>query len=347
MENSLKVFTGILAGSFAVLFIISTVFALALFSIERNAFDAELYIQALDEENIYQRLPELTAQSLSIAAQNPDRNILLTLFSNLSEEEWRKLVVDLFPPEVIRALAAESVNQVIAYLNGENEVAVLSLVGLKTHLQSPAGVEAVYGMLKAQPDCSLEQLTAMALNQQALTLCNPPDTFLIFDLRPIIEAEIRAAMSLLPEQVTITTADENRVQTLRDLKALRLFMRLSPILPVFCLLALTVLAVRSLRDWLNWWGYPLLLAGLISMSLSLLSGPLAAGTFQLFIAPALPDVLPKFIVDVFRDLTAAIVRNALRPTLLVAGLMALVGLILVALTFLLRNRLQKSALYGG
>ena len=124
-------------------------------------------------------------------------------------------------------------------------------------------------------------------------------------------------------------------------------MRLSPILPVFSLLALTILAVRSLNDWLNWWGYPLLLAGLASLSLSLLGGPLAAGTFQLFIAPALPDVLPQFIVELFRDLTATIVRNALHPTLIVAGLMALIGLILIALTFLLRDRLQKSAAYGG
>jgi hypothetical protein len=186
----------------------------------------------------------------------------------------------------------------------------------------------------------------MALNQQALSLCNPPETFLLFDLRPLIESQIRAAVSLLPEQVAFISADENRIQTLRDLKALRLFMRLSPLVPVFCLFAITALAVRSLLDWLNWWGYPFLFAGLMSASLSVISRPLAAGTFQVFIAPALPDALPQYVVDVFRDLTATIVRNAVLPTLFVAGILAMAGLSMVALTFLFRNRFRKAQLYS-
>lgn len=347
MENSSKILTGTLAGILAVLFVVSTAVAFALFSVERSAFDADLYIRALDEENVYGRLPELTARALAIAAQRPERNDMFTLFRNLSDEEWRVFVTELFPPDVLRILAEDAVTQIMAYLAGEGEQVVLSLTGLKAHLQSPRGIDAVYGMLKAQPDCSLEQLTAMALNQQALTLCNPPETFLFLDLRPIIEAEIGAAMSLIPEQVTVISADESRVQELRDLRALRLFMRLSPLLPMFFLLAITALAVRSLNDWLAWWGYPLLAAGLISLSLGAMSGLLAAGTFQFFIAPVLPGALPPEIVGVFRDLTAAIVRTALRPGLLVAGIMALIGLVMVALTFLLRKRLRKVPTYGN
>ena len=341
MEDYLK----IIAGFFAFLFIATTVLAFALYSVEWSAFDANLYIQALDEENVYQRLPELAAKTLSIAAQNPNRNFLLGLFSNLSEDEWRTLIVNLLPPDVLRTLANDAVTQVLNYLNGKGDVAILSLSGLKAHLQSPEGVNAVYAMLKTQPDCTLEELTAMALNQQALTLCNPPDTFLVFDLRPVIESEIRATMSLLPDQVTIVSADANRLQNLRDLRALRLFMRLSPLLPLFFLLLITVLVVRSLRSWLTWWGYPLLAAGLASMFVSAFSGPVAALTFQFFIRPVLPDIIPAAILDVFRDLTATIIRHALQPTLLLAGILAFVGLIMVVWTFLLQKGLPKNAMY--
>ena len=341
MKDSSTSLTNILAILFAIAFVATTVLAFAFYNVERSAFDTDLYIRSFEAENVYERLPELTAQALASAAQRPGRNDMLALFRNLSEEEWRTFVTELFPPDVLRILAEDVITQIMAYLNGENESVVLSLTSLRAHLQSQEGINAIYGMLKAQPDCTLEQLTAMTLNQQALTLCNPPDTFLIFDLRPIIEAEIKVAMSLIPEQITLISADESQMQTLRDLKALRLFMRLSPILPIFCLLIVTALVVRSLKDWLNWWGYPLLFVGLISMSLSAMSGFLAAGTFQFFIAPALPDALPSAIVEVFRDLTGAIVYNALRPTLLVAGIMALTGLIMVALTFLLRQRFQK------
>jgi hypothetical protein len=322
-------FSKTLAGIFAILFVVATALAFVLYNVEQSVFDAELYIQALEEENFYQRLPDLTAQSLAVAAQRPDRNDMLSLLRNTSEEEWRIFVTELFPPDVLRNLAEDTVTQIMAYLTGERENAILSLTGLKAHLQSPEGVNAIYGILKAQPDCTLEQLTAMALNQQALTLCNPPDSFLFVDLRPIIETQIQGAMSLLPEQITIITADENHMQDLRDLQALRLFMRLSPFLPILCLLVISAFAVRSLNDWLTWWGYPLLLAGLVSISLGAVSGPTAALTFRIFIVSALPDAFPPEILDVFRDLTASIVRNAVRPILPMAGLMALIGLIMV------------------
>ena len=344
MENTLKALAGILAGFFAILFVIATVSALALYNIEQSAFDADLYKQALTEEKVYQRLPELTAQGLAIAAQRSD-NVMLSLFRNLSEAEWRRFVLELLPPDVLRTLAEDAMTQVMAYLNGESDVVVLSIASLKTYLQSPEGGNAVYGMLKAQPDCTMEQLTAMALNQQALTLCNPPDTFLFFDLRPIIEAQIRATVSLIPEQVTLISANSAKPRDLRNLKNLRLVMRLSPLLPLLCLLAITVLVVRSFRDWLNWWGYPLLFAGFIGMSLSALSRPMAAWTFQIFIAPALPEALPTEIIDIFKDLTATIVHNAVQPTLLIAGIMALIGLIMVVIAFFLRGKLQKSSAY--
>ncbi len=344
MENTLKVLAGILAGFFAILFVIATVLAFALYNIEQSAFDADLYKQALIEEKVYQRLHELTAHELAIAAQRSN-NSVLSVFRNLSEEEWRGFVLKLLPPEQLRILAEDAVTQVMAYLNGESDSAVLSLASLKSYLQSPAGVNVIYEMLKAQPDCTLEQLSAMALGQQALTLCNPPDTFLVIDLRPIIDAQIKATVSLIPEQVTLISANSAKPRDLRNLENLRLVMHLSPLLPMLCLLVITALVVRSFRDWLNWWGYPLLFAGFISMSLSALSRPLAAGVFQIFIAPALPEALPIEIVDVFKDLTATIVHNALQPTLLVAGIMALIGLIMVAIAFLLRKRIQKSPAY--
>jgi hypothetical protein len=342
MQISSKTLIGVLTVLFVVLFVVSTVLAFALYNVEQNAFDADLYIRALNEENVYQRLPELTAQALSIAAQRPERNGMLSLFRNLSDQEWQTLVTELFPPDVLRNMAADTITQIMAYLNGQSNQVVLSLANLKTYLQSPEGINAVYGMLKVQPDCTVEQLTAMALNQQALTLCNPPETFMFVNLRPIIETEIKGVMALIPERVIIVSTNGSRVQTLQDLKDFRLFMRLSPLVPMLCLLAITALVVRSLNSWLTWWGYPLLIDGLVSMSLSVLSGPMTSVMFRLFIVPALPEALPPDMVSVFQDLTATIVRDAVQSVLLVAGIMVLIGLIMVALTFLLRKRLQQT-----
>jgi len=71
MENTSKVLAGLLAGFFAILFVIATVLAFALYNIERSAFDADFYKQALTEEKVYQRLPELTAQGWLSLPRDP------------------------------------------------------------------------------------------------------------------------------------------------------------------------------------------------------------------------------------------------------------------------------------
>ncbi len=345
MEKSWKVLAVSLAGFFAILFVVTTALAFALYSAEKSAFDADLYTQALAEEEVYQRLPELTAQAMTIAAQRQEGSGLLSLFRNLSEEEWRVFVVELFPPDELKLIAEDALTQIMAVLNGESDQAVLSIASLKAHLGSPVGVSAVYGMLKAQPACTVEQLTAMALGQQDMALCSPPDTFLFFDLRPFFEAEIKGAVTLLPEQVSLISTTSIKPKALRNLNTLRMVMRLSPLLPILCLLAITALAVRSFKDWLNWWGYSLLFAGIFSIALSVLSRSLAAWTFQIFVAPVLPEAIPADFVDVFKDLFASIVNNAVQPTILIAGIMALIGLIMVTVAFLVRARLQKSPVY--
>jgi hypothetical protein len=344
MTDPLKRLLETLALITAFVFVISTPVAFTLYSLEQSVFDADLYIQALDEENVYQQLPALTAQTLAVAAQRPDNPGILSIFRNLSAEEWQTLIVQLLPPDVLRVLTADAVTQIMAYLNGERADAVLSLAILKAHMQSPEGINAVNGMFEAQPECTVEQLTAMALNQQALTLCDPPDTFLFFDLRPIIAAQINGLMSLIPEQVTIISAGSFRPGYLQNLNDLRILMRLSPLLPILCLLIIVVLVVRSWRGWLNWWGFPLLFAGFISLFLSVISAPLSSLTFQVLFAPALPPVFPADLLEMFKGLTAAIVRNALQPVLLVAGAILLVGLAMVGLGFLLRGMAQKAPL---
>ena len=343
----MKSFSKILAGIFAVMFVVTTALAFVLYNLEQSLFDAELYIQAFEKENLYQRLPDLTAQALNAAAQEADSSSPLALLRSLSEEEWDVFMIELLPPDELKILAEEAVRQILAYTNGESEEVVLSLVSLKTHMSSPQGINAVYGILKAQPDCTLEQLASMALGQQDMMLCNPPETFLFFDLRPIIESQLEAVIMLMPEQMTLISADAGRAQELQDLKNFRTVMRLSPIMPMFCLLMITILAVRSLGDWLNWWGYPLLFAGLFSIALTVVSGPLAAWVFRTFVAPVFTETLPLNILDMFEGVVSTIAFDAVQPMVKVAGIMTLIGLLMVVIAFVVRSLKKRSGENAG
>lgn len=338
----MKRFSNALAVFFAILFVVTTALTFVLYNLEQSLFDTELYVQAFEKENIYQRLPNLIAQALSVAAQEADSSNPLALLRSLSEEEWEIFMVELLPPVQLKTLAEDAVGQLMGYLNGENDQVVLSLTSLKTHMSSPQGINAIYGLLKAQPDCTLEHLTTLALGQQKMMLCNPPETFLFLDLRPIIESQIQAAVLFIPEQATLISAESSRAQKLQDLKDMRTLMRLSPILPILCLLMITVLEVRSLGDWLNWWGYPFWLSGLFSVALIILSGPLAAWMFRILVAPVFPESLPLDILDMFESVISRIAYEAVLPMAKIASLLILIGLIMVAIAFLLRKKLNKA-----
>lgn len=330
-----------LAGIFAILFVMTTALAFVLYNLEQSLFDAQLYLEAFEKENLYQRLPDLTAQMLNTAAQEADSNNPLALLRNLSEEEWESFMADLIPPAQLGILAEDVVRQIIVLINGESNQVVLSLESLKTHMSSPQGINAIYGLLQAQPDCTIEQLTDMALGQQNMALCNPPETFLFVDLQPMIESQIKAAVSFMPEQVTLISPDANRARELQDLKGIRTIMRLSPLVPIFCLLMITVLAVRSLDDWLNWWGYPLWLSGLFSIALIILSGPLTAWAFRAFVVPVFPETLPLDILEMFEGVVSRIAYEAVLPMAKIAGLLILIGLIMVGLAFIFRKKLSR------
>jgi hypothetical protein len=338
----MKSFSKVLAVFFAILFVVTTALAFVLYNLEQSLFDAELYLQAFEKENLYQRLPDLTAQVLDAAAQEADSNNPLTLLRNLSEEEWEVFMTELLPSAELETLSEDAVRQIMALVNGETDQVVLSLASLKNHMSSPQGIKAIFGLLKAQPDCTIEQLTNMALGQQEMTLCNPPETFLFVDLQPMIESQIKVAVSFIPEQVILVSPDANRTQEIQDLKGIRALLRLSPLVPIFCLLMITVLAVRSLGDWLNWWGYPLWLSGLFSIALIVLSGPLTAWVFRTFVVPVFPEALPLDILEMFEGVVSRIAYEAVLPTAKIAGLLILIGLIMVGLAFLFRKKLGRS-----
>lgn len=342
MKSFSKTLTGILAGTFVILFIMTTALAFVLYNVEQSIFDAELYIQAFKKENVYQRFPDLTAQALAVAAQEADSGDPLAILRNFSEEEWSVFITELLPPAEIEILVEGAVRGIMDYLNRENDEVVLSLSSLKTHLGSPQGIDAIYGIMKAQPDCTPQQLTAMAMDQGDLMLCNPPDTFLLVDLQINFEATIEAAVLILPDQVTLISTDTISAQELQDLDDFRTIIRLSPLFPMLCLLMITIIIVRSLNDWLNWWGYPLWFAGLFSIAVIIVSGALATLLFEAFVAPVFPETIPPDLLDLLVGIFTTIAYDAVQPMVGIAGIMILIGLIMVAIALLFRKRLQEN-----
>jgi hypothetical protein len=316
------------AALFAILFVITAVMALLFFNFDRNAFTAETYQQAFARDDFYNKLPRLMAQA--IFSSDTDTSQLPRMMQSMSVEAWEDFLRNLLPPEVLKPLGDDILNSTFAYLNMQTDSVQVNLTPLKSALLSDTGTQAVFGLIATLPACTLDQvaqITFSLFSGGQIELCNPPAEVLPL-LTPIVQGQMQFAASIIPDSLTLMTAplqDDPRAR----LQTLRLFMRLSLILPIGLLLAVTVLAVRSLNDWLNWWGIPFAITGFSSFVIGILGAPFFGVVLERILASRLPNYLPAFLLDFTSDFAAAMVRALLTPVVLQGMLLAIVGGIMI------------------
>ncbi len=325
----------------AFLFVLTAGIALMLFNAEKRLFDASLYINALESRDFYDRLPELATESLGTSPDSNDPNSPRAFLNLLPGEYWETVFRALLPPDISQPMTEQVIQSVFDYLNGKSETASLSLVGFKTHLTGPAGSESLLAILRAQPACSLEQITQLVIGSLSgqntgIVLCNPSDELLdIF--QPLLQTQLQSMASTIPDSVDLTPDSAGADQLLDELRVARTLMRFSPLIPLGLLLLITALAVRDLKSWLNWWGYPVLFAGILGLLLSAIINPFFQWVFVIFITPRLPDFLPVAVTDTLRGLISEVLSGVAAPILLQATVLALIGIVMI-----LATRIKKS-----
>jgi hypothetical protein len=198
-------------------------------------------------------------------------------------------------------------------------------------------VDAIYQFLSAQPECTLEQLTNMVTGGNGIILCKPPEQFLGFDLRPIYEAQIRAAARLIPEEIPLITSGQETNKVISEINRLRMVSRLTPIIPLWVLLIITLLVVRSFKDLLSWWGFLLVFISIPSVFVSLGSSLLFGFYFQKRIASGMLKDIPVSMVAVIQDLGRGIVEQALKPMLIQALVLGGMGVVMLIITLLIHT----------
>lgn len=334
----------LMAGICAILFILAVGVALLVFNAERRLFNASLYLQALENQDFYERLPGLTAEVLAATPSENDSNSPRAFLDLLPMENWEPLLWALLPAEVSQPMTEQAVQSVFGYLNGKSESAGISLVEFKEHLTGPGGTEAVMTLLATQPDCTLVQLAEMTLGnllgEQKLHLCKPPADYIdsngryIFE--PLIASSLQTFSATIPDQVDLTPEAASAEDPLQELRVVRTVMRLSPLLPLGLLFLITIFAVRTLKGWLRWWGVPLLLGGLFGLILATAINPLFKWGFAAYAAPRLPAFLPASVTETIQGLISSILAGLAAPMLLQS-----LALLLIGIAMLFATRLKK------
>ena len=330
----------ILGFIFAILFISTAVPALFLFNFDRRAFTAELYQKTFAREDFYDKLPAVMAEA--VITTTADQNQFPIVLRGMSQDGWEAFFRTVLPQETLKAMGDDILSSTFAYLNRKTDSVQLSLSPLKVSMISDTGVQAVFTLLKTQPDCTLLQIGQMTLNlftKSELQLCNPPEETVPL-LTPVVQGQMQVVSLAIPDQITLISApleNDPRVK----LQTARIVMRFSPIIPLAFLMLMTIFAVNSLKSWLGWWGFPFFITGGVASVMSLSGAPIFGAVLERILINRMPEYLPTILLDYTSDLAAAMLKALLNPVLWQGLVIALVGFVMALASFFIKSNQQK------
>ena len=353
----------LIAGVFALLFIISTSIMLLLYNLDATLMNSEAYKIALIEEDIYARLPGFVVQQIQHGItsdpciDSPDQcegdSGPPAYLRILSDDDWEYLIATLLEPEWLQTTAESVLDQVFDNLNSDAspDPISISLVELKTKFEGPVGYQAVLALLEKQPPCTAEQILRLGAAQlfggemDEFLLCNPPE-ILMDVVEPLMRVTIQSAASAIPDEMAfehpfsdvsgstdITEFGDDPVQSFFIASS---YLRFGFLIPIVFLFLMTVFAVRSIREWLLWWGVPFLLTGLISLILSALSLPILGWVVPQLMGAAVPTGVSPEILAIGVDLGNALFRQVTQEIMIQAGILAAIGFAFMVSAFFMK-----------
>lgn len=329
-----------LAALCTLLFIISGIVALLAFNIEWYAFNSAPYKQAFERQNLYVRTPEILANALySYVAGNQNTDPYL---KELTLADWQGTIASAVPPEELKLLTDSTLDSVFDYLNDRTNSVQMSLLPIKQRLTGPAGVEIVQKILQAQPACTAEQLLQMGMGFLSgnIGLCNPPPE-LIGLMNPLIESQLQLLTLSIPNEITLISSTPGDGDPRARLRQARTIMNITPVFPVFFLFCLTIFAVRSLMDWLQWWGYPFLLTGGMSVLIAVIGTPLVGILVQSILEFYGSGLIPPILFSAIREAISAVTGEILRPVFYESLILAGIGFSMVLTSLFIAYRRHR------
>jgi len=318
----------------AILFVFAAGAALVLFNAERKLFNERLYAQALDEQNFYERLPAIAAESLASTPKDGESlSAVRSLLAIVPAENWEAALRALLPAEVSKPMTEEALASIFAYLDGENATASVSLAGFKARMSDPASAQAFVDILRIQPDCTLDQLAEMTFSAIAgnpkLIFCNPSEDALGL-MQPLIQSGLANASAGVPDSITLISEENaNGQNALQSLRAARSLMRFSPLIPALLLFFIAAFAPHNWKELFAWLGLPLLLGGIFGAAASASITPIIEQSFTATIMPRLPASMPESLREILRGLVGSALEGLSTPILIQSLVMAGIGIVLL------------------
>jgi len=331
-----------IAALLVVVFVLFTGAAILVWSVEDNILDADAYVQVLDEAGFYEVPYELIRDG-----EIPTAGGLLLKegpLSVVSGTDLEAIARELAPPDWLRAQIERAVRDLVAVAKEpeRNQMPglVISLHQVKVRALDEPGDRALSIAVEALPVCAPGRLPLEF--DSDTPVCKPPDV----DLNPFL-SRLKTLLGPLVERVPDTFVVgwqpeqqdvlEDLRQTGQTLDRLRFALLLLVALNLALLALIWVLAVRSPAEWLRWTGVPLLLLGLLTLLLAVLTPRLVVAALEarsLWAEGNVPAPLARSLESAIRDFIPGLFRPALLAGMVLSG----VGLLLTLVSPLFPGR---------
>jgi hypothetical protein len=194
-----KFWTG-LARFFAVIVSIVSILTASgstiLVTLDRRLFEnAAVYKNALNQQQIYARLPHVLAGQILLSlnykpcptdpttcqgAQPGGTSVggPQAILKGLAAPDWEAIITTFLPPALLRGTTENLLDQVFATLNGRQAAVVLKLGPLKDRISGQAGLDNFLALIRTQPPCTAQQieqvLASFGSGQGTVVLCCRP-----------------------------------------------------------------------------------------------------------------------------------------------------------------------------
>lgn len=252
----------------------------------------------------------------------------------LSVADWENIIGMLIPADELKVMTEETLDQVSGYLSSKQDTASISLVNLKNHVASQAGVDAILKIIRAHAPCTPEQtaqmMTVLEGAEGEMLLLPPADETLV-TMTPLIQVQLANYATSLPDEKVLLSPEtgENSNSPMGNLggqtRLLHFLLRVSPDLPLLFLLLVTLFAVRSPKSWLRWWGIPFFVTGLFSFGMAVTAASTFEQAWLTLFARKIPPSISLGVVTLAHDLLHAVSQSLLTGIRVSAFLLGLLG----------------------
>ena len=269
---------------------------------------------------------------------------------NLQAKNWEAIINLALPPQELQSMLEGGLDQTFAYLKGQTDSAGIPLVKFKQQLLGQSSAQILMIILHSQPACTTDELEKiiLGLSKGEILICNPVDDQTLGLILPILQGPMNSLIGKIPDKLVLIGPlpagspvpgqgpfGSDPITTMR---LARQGMELSPVLPLAFLLLITGFGVRSVKSWLQWWGIPILIAGLLALGLAGMSMLGIDWGWNTFIATRIPSYLPSAISEIGHGLVTIVMGSLANSVVLQAFILSLVGLLALGGSFYVKNQ---------